>query len=467
MLKSIFKIIILLFPLTIFSCGPKKNISKNKFISKHTYAVFTDINNPSTFDESALGDIPKKMNLDEFMTPVKDQSDRGTCAAFAAMALVESAIKKKMNIEVNLSEEYSNYSTKRNGYFSQIDSGTVLTNLYTGISDKKDFLLEKDWPYQPLWFGLAEKCLPYEVDDEKAPFECYSHNAPPSHIMTKKISGIHFKLIHKDKITTNDIILELAINKRPMSISFPVNERGWKINGDVEYSDEMRNECIKTPRSCGTHAVVLTGYDLNKKIFYFKNSWGQYWGQGGYGTLTIDMIDRYSEHSSLIVELKNNIDMASDHNKSELSFEKFDVSLIDSLNDQSKKINSNVLFKNIGFNTVKIDSILVMTPDYVTGGINDLNAQVVPLNLEDQIKFQSLGIMGKNIFLPTSGVGDFVIENESKGEINISSDLMSSNTIKDLVFKQKKLYFKTSLYIYSDDDGYKVLKSYYHEVNML
>ncbi len=464
MLKTVFKFIIIFFTLTIFSCGHKNNNTRSKFISKHTYALFTDINNPSTFNESSLGDIPKIMNLKQFMTPAKNQDERGTCAPFAAMALVESAIKKRLKVEVNLSEEYANYSTKKNGHFSQIDSGTVLTNLYTSINDKKDFLLERDWPYQPSWFEVVDKCLPFKVDDPKAPSECYSHDAPPAHIMDKKISGSHFKLTHLENPTTNDIILELAKNKRPMSISFPVNERGWKITGQVEYTDEMRNECIKTPQKCGTHAVVLTGYDLKEKVFYFKNSWGPYWGQGGYGTLTIDMIDRYSEHSSLAVDLENDIELVDDSNENLISLEKFDVTIIDSLKDHSKRISSEVSIKNRGFNTFKIDSNLVMKPVYFLGPINDFNAEVIPLNLEDQVKFQSKSIMVQRVFLPTEGAGDLVLEKDSKVDIDISSDLMSSNSLKDLMNDKRLFYFKTTLSIFSDDEGYKILKSYYHEV---
>ena len=226
----------------------------------------------------------------------------------------------------------------------------------------------------------------------------------------------------------------------------------------------MRDECLETPQNCGTHAVVLTGYDLNKKVFYFKNSWGQYWGEGGYGTLTIDMIDRYTHHSSLIVELKNNIELVNDHKENLLIFEKFDVTLIDSSIDQSKKISSTVNLLNIGFHTIKIDSTLVVKPAYIYDAINDLNAEVVLLNSEDYAKFQSKIIKGQQVFLPTTGVGDFIVEDDSEGVINISSELMSTKSVTDLMKDHRQLYFKTTLYIYSDDDGYKVLNSYFHKI---
>ena len=35
----------------------------------------------------------------------------------------------------------------------------------------------------------------------------------------------------------------------------------------------------------GGHAVLFVGYDDSKSVFKFKNSWGQSWGENGYGFL--------------------------------------------------------------------------------------------------------------------------------------------------------------------------------------
>lgn len=457
--------IVLIFSfLTLFSCSVKKNHSDSSMSAKYTLAIFNDINNPSSFDESTLGDIPKSVNLKEFMTPVKDQDNRGTCSHFTAAALVESAIKKKMNVEVNLSEEYFNYSSKQNGYFSQTQAGTALTNLYTSIIDKKDFLLERDWPYQPLWFGTAEKCNSSLANEESATAECYSHNAPPAGIMAKAISSKDFELLLMKNGSTNDIITELAINKRPMSIAIPVNGRGWKNNGEVEYSEEMRSECIQSPSICGGHEVVLTGYDLDKKIFFFKNSWGKLWGQEGYGTFPIEMIDRHAKHSSVMVELKNPLVLAEDHSEIPASLEIFELSS-KVFDDNSVKITTTALVKNIGFNTVKIDSTLIMKALGAEEEIADHNAELVTLNLEDYAKFETETITKGHVFLPTTIVDNFVLNEDSNAVFDISSELMSTNTVMDFVHDLRQLYFRTTLYMYSDDGGYKVLKRYYHKGN--
>ena len=43
-------------------------------------------------------------------------------------------------------------------------------------------------------------------------------------------------------------------------------------------------------RSKDSHAIVLVGYDLDKKAFRIRNSWGHFWGKLGYHWLSFDYI---------------------------------------------------------------------------------------------------------------------------------------------------------------------------------
>ena len=42
----------------------------------------------------------------------------------------------------------------------------------------------------------------------------------------------------------------------------------------------------------GGHAVVFTGYDDVKKLLQFQNSWGESWGDNGYGYLPYAYVDK-------------------------------------------------------------------------------------------------------------------------------------------------------------------------------
>ena len=52
------------------------------------------------------------------------------------------------------------------------------------------------------------------------------------------------------------------------------------------------------PMQDAWHAVTLVGYHsktgrIEDTYFIFKNSWGDYWGQGGYGTVTYGYLTNY------------------------------------------------------------------------------------------------------------------------------------------------------------------------------
>jgi C1A family cysteine protease len=55
--------------------------------------------------------------------------------------------------------------------------------------------------------------------------------------------------------------------------------------------------------------VLVIGYDIDKKIFIFKNSWGEDWGNHGYGTISFGYIDQLSERKFLTGYLKGNINI--------------------------------------------------------------------------------------------------------------------------------------------------------------
>lgn len=56
------------------------------------------------------------------------------------------------------------------------------------------------------------------------------------------------------------------------------------------------NGRIELPRDgekqIGAHCVAVYDYSSEEKCFYFKNSWGEKWGDRGYGALPFDYIEK-------------------------------------------------------------------------------------------------------------------------------------------------------------------------------
>ncbi len=66
------------------------------------------------------------------------------------------------------------------------------------------------------------------------------------------------------------------------------------------YEEAGRTGRVPTPTAaeldavrtdCGTHAMLLVGYDMDEGTMLIRNSWGQGWGDGGYCRIPIDVFE--------------------------------------------------------------------------------------------------------------------------------------------------------------------------------
>jgi hypothetical protein len=464
-MKNQFKIVLLLCFLLFSSCG-KTDLSNSSSTTTQVNSLYTldpfyDVNVSSTLDLNKLQSLPKLVNLQDKMTPVKDQDTRGTCSFFTTIALVESAIKRKMGVEVNLSEEYLNNIVKTNGSNSHAEGGSPLRNLSIALNTKLGFMLERDWPYQPSWFLKNAPCEKYSKKDKSAPVNCFSHNSPPESVLSKAIPAENFKpRYYNGKITTNLIISTLALDKLPLSVGVPVNHKGWQKNGDIVYTEEMRDECIRTPVNCGQHAIVLTGYDLDKQIFYFKNSWGKDWGHSGYGIIPFDLIDRHSDHYLSTVELIKDLDLPSDFDKDPLKLDEFIVASQFN-NAGNVKIKTVNILENVNAHTIKIGTSLVKKENDPQEEASDLNTKTVLLTDAEKQRMNKNDVSVGYVFYPTENT-----ERNWGAETSFVEEINNSNfeipSIKNLVkLQSESLYLRTSIYVYTNTSKFKVIKRTY------
>jgi hypothetical protein len=415
------------------------------FAESATFEPFDDFNNRSTLNLELLKDLPKVVDLKNIMTSVKDQGNRGTCSFFASMGLIESAIKQRMHVDVNLSEEYLSY-LKNVDDRQNYEDGTLEKNLFIAFYRDAAFVLERDWPYQPSWFGEKAPCKEFKTVNANAPKVCFTHNRPPQDVLDKKIPADGFDFDSKMAKSTNQYLSLLAAQK-PISLTVTYTEEGWNSNGEVQYTEEMRNNCINNKAACGNHIIILTGYDIDKKVFFFKNSFGKGWGKEGYGTMPFDMIDRHTYQSIVTVEMKEDIKLPSDYDKEYLSFNKFDIFPGEQA-DGAITLESSGAVDNVGFSALSLISTIVTS--------NDDNGAVLQLSSED-------AKLHKNTFVKDTYY-IFADVKQSTVEWNAGSDvklkLSKEALLLDTILKGSDLYARTSLYAFTDE-GYKVLKRYY------
>ncbi|MDD4974576.1 MAG: C1 family peptidase [Bacteriovorax sp.] len=443
------------------SCGPKKVVNGSTFKHKMVLSAFVDLNNPSTIDEKELAGLPRIVDLKNDMTPVKNQGNRGTCTFFTVMAIVEASIKKDLQLETNLSEEYLNYKTKSAGFFADDEGSNVGYNLI--VLKKNGILVESDWAYQPSWFVKSLPCSQFKSTDAAAPKNCFSHNRPTDNIMKKVINADGFEVINVPS-NTNEVIKFLAIEKRPLSFGLIVNENGWPESGDIFYNDALREECLKTPEACGGHAVTITGYDMDKKIFFFKNSWGEEWGHEGYGTLTFDTLDRFSSGQYMSVKLNGTLALPKGSVVDNLSLKNFSVkSKLES--DQSLSIKATGKVQGATGHFLFVSSYLVKQPGTSLEDPSDKNVEIVSLSTENTLKFNETVVRSMLYFSPESHKDNLIWDANTPINLDISTEMMNVPEVTDLLSSAtNKSFLRTTIYYFSDT-GFKVLKRIYHPVD--
>lgn len=439
--------IILLFSLQ--SCGKKENT--NILPHKIVLGAFFDVNYSLLLNLKELNGLPKTIDLKSDMTEIKSQGTRASCTFFATMALVEAAVKKNLKREMNFSEEYLNYQTKKEGYYPNKEESSLKNNFE--VLKKSGLLLENVWPYQSSWFANGMPCSQYKKSDTTAPAKCFSHNSPSKETMEKLISSDAFEL-DSDLHDINQVIKFLALEKRPVAAALVVNHKGWPDSGDVFYNENLRSECLKNESLCGSHMVIITGYDFDKKIFYFKNSWGKDWGNEGYGTVTFETFDRYSVRNYYSVKLKGLFNIIQNTNEDvNLEFKNFTVThRLEK--DRTLSIETNNEIDGEGNANFYIESYLVK--------ISKENMYVPITHSEaNAVKFGDRYVRNSyyfNLYFPQ--IKGFVPDIDSV-RLSISAEMMNTFEVTSLLDNpNEKLFLATSLFQFSDT-GSKMIKKLY------
>jgi inhibitor of cysteine peptidase len=186
-------------------------------------------------------------------TPVKDQGGCGSCWAFSTVGPLESNILYRDGIERDLSEQYllscnTDGSSCRGGWFAHE---------------------YHEWKIPPL---EPEAGAVYEAD---FPYTAQEDPCDPPHTHHEKIVDWAY-VGNYYSVPSVTAIKQAILDHGPVSVAICTRSAFQNYDGDIFLTDE-----------CGSvnHAVVLVGWDDSQGpngIWFLRNSWGPYWGEGGY-----------------------------------------------------------------------------------------------------------------------------------------------------------------------------------------
>lgn len=195
------------------------------------------------FDQGALRADQQTISLRAFDSPVKGQGSRGWCTAFATIAAIENLAKQKLSVSADLSEidHYQSYRRYE-----------MLTSVKT--ASKVSIAPESAWPY---------------------------YGNPVANYTSQRLAKV---VSYAAPETRDEVLGELAAG-HPLVIGISTfNNFGASADGRVP---------LPAGRRRGGHAVAVTGFVRDASYagggyLLFKNSWGESFGDHGYGKLPLD-----------------------------------------------------------------------------------------------------------------------------------------------------------------------------------
>ena len=224
--------------------------------------------------------LPKKIDWTPKMSPVRDQGQEGTCVGFAATTGMKE-YQEKVDYQklVMLSPRFLYSECKKIDGMPWLEGTTIRAAM--GVLKVKGVCQEKFWPYQPL--------------KKNKPLSGASSNAKKFRILT------YARILDLDELR-----MSLA-TKGPAVLGIEVFKGMLKTKTGIVPLPK------KGERSIGGHAICAVGYDDEKELIKFKNSWSEKWGQVGYGFLPYAYIERYmmDAWSSVDIEDPNPLTLAS------------------------------------------------------------------------------------------------------------------------------------------------------------
>ena len=197
----------------------------------------------------------------DWMMPIRNQRQCGSCAAFGITAMLEMRIKQDLdepNLEIDLSD--SQCLTCAGG--DCVDGIT----LPQGIT-----VMEVE--------GLVtEECAPYAEDgNEVILTECDAicDAGDRGRVYLRGVELLDFTEL--PEVSDQVALMKKALRESPLLVRIAVWSDLFQYDGGVYVNASDDEEEI-----VGYHALLLVGWDDERQAWLARNSWGPNWGNSGY-----------------------------------------------------------------------------------------------------------------------------------------------------------------------------------------
>jgi len=227
---------------------------------------------------SAPASVDWRNNGGNYVTPIKNQGQCGSCVSFCSCSVIESAVRIKLqnpNYSIDLSEGFLQFCGGGSCGGWGLTSGLDFAKS-TGVTD--------------------EACMPYTAGGG-ADMNCAASRCSDWQSRLTKISSYA-------NLATMDARKSAIATSGPVLAGLEVWSDFFAYNGGV-YVKSSAATRLSPP---GYHCICVVGYDDGQQCWILKNSWGTSWGESGfmrmkYGQADL-LIDTSWTFSSVVVQIQ-------------------------------------------------------------------------------------------------------------------------------------------------------------------
>ncbi|AKT37072.1 C1 family peptidase [Chondromyces crocatus] len=256
-----------------FECGPAQPITRAvPFVPSNRMGFLSGVL-PANVDHRQSG----------FSGPIKSQQAVGACTAFSLSSAMDHGIRRMGRQETTAPlHVWSKYAVPQMGTAGDRTTGEAIT-------------VEPVWPYDPI---KACKMMRDPYDDCGAAYNVRPGSGDSDPVLraeqVKADGQGRYRVIAIEKLQTSPVNLQelsaVLAGGDAVWVSFRVNSDAWK-------SQSLQNGVLpEYLHDDGSgHAVLLEGYRTvgGAKQFLIHNSWGERWGERGYGWISESNVQRH------------------------------------------------------------------------------------------------------------------------------------------------------------------------------
>jgi len=219
----------------------------------------------------APASVDWRNNGGNYVTPIKNQGQCGSCVSFCTCSVIESAVRIKLqnpNYSIDLSEGFLQFCGGGSCGGWGLTSGLDFAKS-TGVTD--------------------EACMPYTAGGG-ANMNCAASRCSDWQNRLTKISSY-------TSHATMDARKNAIATYGPVLAGMEVWSDFFAYKSGVYVKTAAATRMKPDP---GYHCICVVGYDDNQQCWIIKNSWGTTWGEAGFGQAGGFMRMRYGQADLLI-----------------------------------------------------------------------------------------------------------------------------------------------------------------------